>query len=347
MVGQMSFRRLVLVAVVPAFAAPVAAQAPAPVIVSQPTEGACPIAQEDLRWIGDAFGAWRFAATTKLKFPDPRTPHIVFFDARCTYTFEGGQGFLMQAAAAPHGGNVRIPSGEDIPVSVVSFASPGKDNSPAFFVMSLPSIWEAEGVDSALGIETLATGVLLHEMMHAWQFGYANPRLQALAQRYNLPDDISDDSLQAAFRDNPRYVATYREETDLLYRAAAATSDDEARRLAGTALKKMRHRRATFFKGKNERWAPLDEVFLTMEGLGQWTMYAWLTDPRGRNLDPASAQREVRRGDKHWSQEQGLALFLVIDRLVPDWQNLAFAEEPETVEVLLARAARQPERPMR
>jgi hypothetical protein len=200
-------------------------------------------------------------------------------------------------------------------------------------------VWRAHNVISDLGIEALMDGVLLHEMTHTRQFYFANPALRTLTERYGLPGDIGDDSLQAAFKDNSAYVADYERERDLLYAAALSPSRTEARRLASQALDAVRHRRARWFTQENEKWNQLDEVFLTMEGLGQWVIYAWYTDPSGRQLDQASALEAVRRKRNRWTQDEGLALFLVVDRLVPRWQSLAFAAKPATAEQLLALAA--------
>ena len=84
----------------------------------------------------------------------------------------------------------------------------------------------------------------------------------------------------------------------------------------------------------------MDDLFLTMEGIGQWTAYAWLTDPNGPNLKSQFALSEVRRKHNHWTQEEGLALILVIDRLAPGWQKLASAPKLQLAESLLERAAR-------
>jgi hypothetical protein len=206
--------------------------------------------------------------------------------------------------------------------------------------MSLPSVWRAAGVTSEIGLERLMDGVLIHEIMHTRQFYFVEPRLKALTRRYGLPDDLDDDSLQAAFEKTPAYVSDYEAERDLLFAAAAAPDTAEAKRLGRLALEKLRSRRARWFTGDNEKWAELDEVFLTMEGAGQWAAYAWYTDPGGGRLAPATALRAVRRGGRSWSQDKGLALFLVVDRLLPKWQTLAFAKEPVTAEGLLARAVR-------
>ena len=85
---------------------------------------------------------------------------------------------------------------------------------------------------------------------------------------YGLPDTISDDSLQEAFKANINDIADYEAERDLLCAAATAPTDDKAQIFAGKALKKMRQRRIRF-TGAGAQWLPLDDLFLIMEELGQ------------------------------------------------------------------------------
>jgi hypothetical protein len=101
----------------------------------------------------------------------------------------------------------------------------------------------------------------------------------------------------------------------------------------------MKQRQDRWFNGPDEKWRGIDDVFLTMEGLGQWVAYWWFTSPQGMKLDPAVARKEVRRGGKYWTQDEGLALFLVIDRLVPGWQLRTFGPEAALGQALLAAAA--------
>src|SRR3569832_1451972 len=130
-------------------------------------------------------------------------------------------------------------------------------------------------------------GVLLHEMAHTRQFDAVAPIFAKLTEKNGVPDDISDDSLQEAYSKKADYVRDYEAERDLLYAAAAAPTDAEARTLATQALARMKERRAKWFTGTDEKWASIDDVFLTVEGLGQWVVHAWFTSPLGPTLDPA------------------------------------------------------------
>jgi hypothetical protein len=301
---------------------------------------ACAPSPADRDWAESALRHWRIVEREALKLAPAPFPKVVTLDAQCTAvaTETAAGSFAWQGT--PHAGTAHLPDGKTVTVGPVSFAAPDPaDQGTAYFVMSLPSVWRAKGVKSGLGLEVLMEGVLLHEMAHTRQFQAAQPMLERLTAQYGLPDDISDDSLQETYATNPEYVRDYEAERDLLFAAAAAPTDTQARALAGQALARMKARRAHWFTGPDEKWLGLDDVFLTMEGLGQWVAYWWFTSPQGLKLDPATAQRELRRGGKHWTQDEGLALFLVIDRLVPGWQSRAFGAQPAMAQALLEAAA--------
>lgn len=47
----------------------------------------------------------------------------------------------------------------------------------------------------------------------------------------------------------------------------------------------------------------------------------------------------MRRKRNQWSQEEGLAMFLVMDKLTkPDWRKDLFGEHPKTIIALLEAA---------
>jgi hypothetical protein len=295
----------------------------------------CALTGAERGWIDRSLSAWRLVRAEHLRVDDDATPpSIVFFNERCV--FEGAGGSPWRGIA--HGGSVMLPDGKAIPPQVASFAAPYAGRSRVFFAMALPSIWLGAGLQSELGLETMMTAVLVHEMTHTRQFAAYTPRLDALEQRHGLGDALNDDIVQDTFRANPDFVAAYEAERDLLYRAAAAPDESEARSLTGTALALMRARRARFFTGEDASLGELEEIFLTMEGIAQSAGFAWLTHPRGAAIAPNAALPGMRRGGRQWSQDEGLAIMLVVDRLVPDWQARAFSPAPATAMGLLALA---------
>ena len=291
---------------------------------------ACTMAKSDAAWLRDSIAAWRYTARTHLHLADHGMPPTVVFDKACVFRVDAKANPIRWTAAA-HTGQVKLPDVTEIPAGVVSFARPSAQGT--YFVMSLPSVWR-EKVKSSLGLERLMTAVLLHETSHTAQARVLAPRLDA------LPDDMSDDALQAHFKGNAAYVADFTRERDLFLSAAIATSPAETKRLAREGLAAWRARRAKWFTGDDAKWAEIDDLFVAMEGLGQWTAYAWLADPKGANVPRDMALTEMRRGGKWWTQDEGLAMFLAIDRLVPRWQQRLFEARPPSLESILETAAR-------
>jgi hypothetical protein len=292
----------------------------------------CRMDEADRAWLEGALAQWQRSARDELQLPEAPLPTLFIIDAVCSYTLPAGSFAAMQAAA--HGGEVSLPSGEKAPLGPISFAY-DRDR----FVMSLPSVWRAAGVTSELGLERLMDGVLLHEIMHTRQSQLAAGLLDPIAAAHGLEDTLSDDLLQQTFETNPRYVAAYREEVAALYAAADAPDDATTRGLAAHALHLMRERHAQWLSAQNAHFAELDRVFLTMEGMGQWLIYRYFRSPEGGAVAHEQALRAVRRGERWWSQDEGLALILVADRLLPGWQAWAFRDPDWRADRLLAAAA--------
>jgi len=287
----------------------------------------CRMDPADRAWIERSLAHWREAETGSLGLPEGELPDVTAMDAACSYDFPKGRFDRMSVRA--HVGGMAVIGDQKLPIGPISFA----DASGGFF-MSLPSVWRAAGVESELGLEPLMEGVLLHEIMHTRQVALASAALKKLA--LPSPDELNDDYVQSVFKDDAAYVAAYEAERDMLFAAAAAADVGEARRLASRALDMMRARKARWFQGDRAHFRYLDEIFLTMEGMGQWLVYRHFTRTRG--IEPALALTETRRGGRQWTQDEGLALVLVVDRLLPNWQQRAFREPDWRAENLLAAA---------
>jgi hypothetical protein len=305
------------------------------------TRAPCGFPATDSAWTARALEGWQRASSRSLHAPAIRFPTLVLFDSLCSYTllpatrpagdvaFIGaGQPFVLRGV--PHSGTVRLPNGESLPASLVSFAS-RTPNGDMFFVMSLPSIWRASGRS-----DTLATAVFMHEFTHT-QSTALGSRIDALIRR-GLPEQIDDDVIQKRFDSLPEFRRAYERERDLLFEAARAPTWDLAVRAARRALAAMDARRATFFRGPNALYADAEDVFLSMEGTGQWAAYLWLTDPQGGAMSAEDALPDIRRGGRRWSQDEGLALLLVLSRLAPDAPREMFGANARTVLPLLRRA---------
>lgn len=288
----------------------------------------------DRDWLESALGNWQRAERDYLLLEQRPLPTVIAIDGACSYRLP--QGSVADAEGQSHDGMVKLPDGAEVPLGPISFAS--GEGPGAYFAMSLPSVWRAAGVTSALGLERLMDGVLLHEIMHTRQSDLLSGLLGPLAAQAGVPDDeLTDDVVQERFGDDPDYVAAWEAERDLLF-AAASAPDGQVREFAGQALEQMRARRARWFAGDTAAFSALDDIFLTMEGMGQWMIWRYLLSPEGGGHSAVEAMPEVRRGGKRWSQDEGLALILTVDRLLPDWRERAFREPDWRAERLLAAA---------
>lgn len=293
---------------------------------------ACTMARSDERWLRQVLESWPRVTARYLKAQPLPLPMLVVFDARCSYR-STPRASPPRWTASEHKGHVAIPNGPTFPSALqASFYSFGADG---FLLMSLPSVWQSVAPPSKIPLDQFVEGIFFHELAHSFQ-AQATPSVWflALQQQGFSPENLGDDDVQERFAKDSTYAADYRKERDLLYRAAATPLLADARALTCSALAKMRSRRARYFTGANAGWARVDEVSLTTEGLGQWVAFAWLT--KGRKLRASLVLSKLR--GPFWSQDEGLAIFLVLDRLVPNWQKSLLSASPVTVEGQLSRA---------
>ena len=299
------------------------------------TQG-CKMETADRAWLADALVQWRRTQHDELRFAEVQVPTVYAIDARCSWQVTGGA--VDAAHGTPHRhGKVTLPSVGEVPVGPISFAF-----SADGFAMSLPSVWRAGGITSALGLEHLMTGVLLHEIMHTRQSAMVDDIAEPAACAHGIGEELSDDLLQERFSRVPGYSAAYAAERDALFAAAAAPDEAGARGLAAHALHLMRARRAQFLLSRNAHFAVFDDVFLTMEGIGLWLIYRYFLSTPGGAADEATALKETRRGGRWWSQDEGLALVLTLDRLLPDWRARAFRNPDWLAENMLKAAVEPP-----
>ena len=297
----------------------------------------CELAPSDSAWIAAALSGWERLNARSLHLSRIRYPRLVLFDSLCTHELApvsrratgvglvaGRQSFTVRKAA--HGEMIRLPNGDSVPAGLVSVASP-LPNGGMFFVMSLPALWQSRARGERRDL--LASAVFMHEYTHT-QSGALGSRVDALVN-HGLPADVDDDVIQSRFDSVPGFRTAYETERDLLFAAAAAPDRETAANIARRALASIDQRRARFFSGSTARYAEAEDVFLTMEGTGQWAAYLWLTDPEGGAMRPDVALPFIRRDGRHWSQDEGLALLLVLNRLDPSAPSALVGPRAATV----------------
>jgi hypothetical protein len=301
-------------------------------------------------WINRWLAAWELTSREILKLPHAPPPSIVFYDTACVYTTSGvtaggaapGDGPALLGAKLPwraiaHADSLTLPDGSRVPVQLMSFASVDKKTGP-FFVMAAPSFWARKGHGSAN--DSGPTAVFLHEFAHTRQLRGIGDVIGPIDSTWSYPEELDDDAVQKHFGSDSVYVAAYIAERDLLYRASAAASSKEARALAKGALAMMKRRHARWFVADKAEFAILDDAFLSLEGAGQWVGAAWLAHPKGGGLTREAAVAKMLGRRRWWALDEGLALFLAVDRLLPGWPLLVFHEPSMGAIELLERAVR-------
>ncbi|HEX5130876.1 MAG TPA: hypothetical protein VFX92_00165 [Candidatus Krumholzibacteria bacterium] len=302
-------------------------------------------------WIEHWLDAWTLVSDEILHISDARPPLIVFYDSTCVYTNSavtaGGRppvdgptlrGAALPWRALPHDTTITLPDSSQVPIALMSFTNVAHKTQP-YFVMAAPSFWEPiVGPDS-----TQYTGVFLHEFTHTRQIRGIGKRIGPIDSTWAYPEELNDDAVQTHFGTDSVYVAAYLAERDLLYRAADADSLTEVRALAAQALAMIRARHARYFTGDKAEFAELDNVFMSLEGAGQWVAVAWLSHPDGGKLTRDAAVKKMLGRRRWWVQDESLAIFLVVDRLLPNWPQLVF-DTPSSIGALdlLDRAVNAP-----
>lgn len=294
----------------------------------------CSVSAADQAWIDRALIAWRIASLEIAGIGRIDSFPAVFFSADCVLTSrnaltETDTDVTWQSAR--HRGTILLPNGDEMPAGVTSFTSANDDS--AFFVMSTPSVWRDGGIDGdPLGLENLMVAVLLHEGSHVVQSRTYGAQITKLEQHYLLPESFGDDSMQLRFEGDADFSASISRETELFFQAAAASNDTTALRLAREARNLMRSRAARWFNGDEAYWRQAEDIWLTFEGSGQWTGYQWLVSGRGAAMPTPLAMAGFARRSKWWSQNEGLAIALTLDRLGgPAWKQRAFGDGTETI----------------
>ncbi|MBF2709779.1 hypothetical protein [Flavobacterium soyangense] len=215
-----------------------------------------------------------------------------------------------------HNGKITLPDSTDTEVKVMSFASQLANGSP-YFVMPLTSYWLKNKVDDhGIGLETLVTCVFLHEFGHTQQLQSLNDigKVMEAYSKVYPNDNLNDDILQFYYKNDSIYLKDYKIEADLFRQAALTLDKNERINLTRTALQMLKVRQKKCFEKDGRDIAKMDDFFLTLEGIGQYTAFSWLIHPKGGNLSIDKALIGIKT--KWWSQEQGFDTIFLLSKFM-------------------------------
>jgi hypothetical protein len=325
-----------------------AAGAPAGAVEPAPE---CVLGARDRQWLERGAAAWSEVRRERLLLGPAAPPLILLFDERCTYRLEPARGAAgrgppldfdgtaLHAVAAPHDGRVRLPDGRELEPAATAFTSLLPSDSTPFVTIAAEAIWRRDPDQGARPADwdRYLPRALVPEVVHARQLAVLAQRLRPLQQYFGVAV-LDDDAVQQRFGRARGFRASVERERDLLLDAGTARGRDEARRDAAAALRLLRERRARHFTGEAEPFAELEDLFLDAEGAAQWAAFSALRRDAPAGADLGALVESFRQGEEWWSQDEGFALYLALDALVPGWQRRIFGPSPPSAVELLAEA---------
>jgi hypothetical protein len=307
---------------------------------AQPTLLApCTFPEADVAWIQRALDGWE-QVSRKFLLTDPHPlPWIVLYDPGCVWHLnaEGNiagarvvdtsltfAGRPIPVRAASHTGTFLQPNGVLGEVEMKASTSLYRNGRAAFFAMAMPSVWRTKDVSMPTRAEYLQ-GVFSHEMTHIRLLPTVNRRVKEIARQHDLPSPMNDDVIQGLFKNVEGFESAIKRERDQFYRAIVADRADKRMAFVKRGLQIARARRARYFTGPHYGYAEIESLFLMLEGVGQWAAYRLSKARIGHEIESI---RLIRADRRFWSQDEGLALFILIDALVPGWQSRVFNTSP-------------------
>lgn len=284
---------------------------------------------QSLGEVNNWFKAWDIVYKDVYNLKEIKLPYFVLFDETYVYTtskITGKDGISINGPSLSdktlnwikkaHKDKITLPDSTETDVRVMSFASQLKNGHP-FFVMPLTSYWRKNKVnDHGIGIDTLVTCVFLHEFGHTQQMQSFND-IGAVMEAYSKihPNDhLSDDIMQEYYENDSLYLKPYKMETDLFRKASLTTNKNERLQLTKEALELLKKRQKNCFEKDNRDIATIDNFFLTLEGIGQYSAFVWLRNPKGGNLTLDKSLKVIKT--KWWSQEQGFDIIFLLSKFM-------------------------------
>jgi hypothetical protein len=301
------------------------------------------------------FQAWELVAKETYHFSTFTPVKLVLFDEKYVYTTskvtgEGGEivegptlfekPFVWYKKA--HNGQLVMPDSTKSPVQIMSYTKPF--DTTAFFVTPLPSYWKIKDIgDHGIGYDSLSLIVFLHEFTHAQQIINKHDGMDNIINGYlsKHPKDgeiFGDDMMQGLFEKDAVYSKTFKNETDLFYAACEEKDKTKQKAMTLNAISVLENRQKSILDTYKKDLAEIDNYWLTMEGLGQYSTYAWLIHPKGGNLDYKKALPILKT--KWWSQEEGFPIcyLLAQNAGTENWGKAMFCRNPTTTVKLLKEA---------
>lgn len=317
------------------------------------TAKTCLLKNNDREWIEHTLALWQTVSRDSLSLKSAQLPWIALFDETCVWhvnpdlpisTPQKADDFaktklsfarkFVNVYGIAHEGNITLPDKQQVPPQLMAFSSPYNDGKKSFLALAMPSIWQkAPHLKTEANLNVLIRSVFVHEMTHT-QHRIFFERLNQIEKQHVFPEGFDDNIVQNHFSKSEDFRNSFETERDLFYQAVSETDIQRKRQLAKNAFDIMQARRQKFFVGNDTIYTQVEDIFLTMEGAANWAAYR---SAIAEGMSKKDALKLIRRDGKHWSQDEGLALFLLADSLLPAWQKKVFGKSAVSIIDLLQK----------
>jgi hypothetical protein len=307
--------------------------------------------EEALNCADKWFKAWEVVSKDVFQLHENIPTRFVFFDTVFVYTtssltgqggniIEGPQLFGEKQVwyKKEHKGMILLPDSSTRSVQMMIYAGPSKETEvKVYFVMPLLSFWEHEKTDGhGIGLENLTAGVFTHEFCHTQQLGSFDKFGEhfEVYQKKNGSENFGDDMIQDFYEKDKSISLLYNNEL-YAFKKAADTNEKTIKKETINALKLFEIKHAEILQKDKKDLKIIDDIWLTMEGVGQYAMYAWFTNPKGGNLPQDISLKAVKT--KSWSQEEGFTMFYLLSKYEkPEtWAKYFFGSDMRTITEIL------------
>ena len=300
------------------------------------------------RWLWEWIQSWDKISEETFNLPETTPPKILFYDEQYVYSnsqvsspngmiFEGPDLYNQKITWRKqlHNNTLILPDSIKVPLQLMTFAAPLENGS--YFIMPAPSYWKKVGLkNEVVSVDQMLNGIFVHEFAHTRQLESIIKNIIEFEQNENYDHPVNDDIVQNYFQKDSTYRLTFKQEINCFYELLNINKEKSLANYTKICLDKFKLRQKTYLLPISVNLIEMDNVFLTMEGIGQYAMMSYYMSADGGNLSFEEALKATRHNKKWWSQEEGLALLLVYEKLVGkiDWSELFIMKDTTIVELL-------------
>jgi hypothetical protein len=319
--------------------------------------------QSTLFWMQAVLNNWEAACRRSLHIAPEPLPWIIFYDENQAWHLKPEEHLLPPHQVSAHSlkfvgrtysifrvehqdGGLWVPGREALKINVASppvTTMPYDKDRKSFFIVALPALYHRlAGSDQAANLDELFLGLTAHELTHTRQLIYGMQQIKRLRAGNKLPESFDDNIIQQEFGTNDEYKMTFEKERKLLTSAVLAQDIKDCRQKVEEVLSFNQKRKERFFTGEKKAYSHLEDIFLALESTAMWVQYQAARDRAPAGEDWLKTLIKLSENTDSWSQEEGLALFLLIDRLVPGWQKRFLAQNFPSPFAVLREAVDKP-----